>query len=79
MLSSSKTRKSSMSSGIASGILKKHCSTGLVSAASLHRLTIKLTLTKNPLLELVHFMYTTSHYNNKAHYRVFGRLLGRYA
>ena len=77
MLSSGKTSKQCMSSGIASGILKKHSSAYLVSAASLHRLTIKLTLTKNPLLELVHFMYTTNHYNNKAHYRVFGRLLGR--
>ncbi len=77
MLSNSNTRKHRKSSGIASGIIKKHCSACLVSEVSLHRLTIKLTLTKNPLLELVHFMYTTKHNNNQAHYRVFGRLLGR--
>ena len=40
-------------------------------------LTSKSTPTKNPLLELAHFMYTTNHYNNQAHYRIFGRLLGR--
>jgi len=41
-------------------------------------ITSKSTPTKNPLLELAQFMYTTKHYNYKAHYKVFGRLLGRY-
>jgi len=41
------------------------------------RITIKSTPTKNPLLELTIFMYTTKHYNYKVHYWVFGRLLGR--
>jgi len=37
----------------------------------------KINTDQKPLLKVVNFKYTTSHYNNKSHYRVLGRLLER--